>query len=358
MSTTLKKKNIYDISSRYEILDNMRTAILILDTDFKYIYTNTSAIDLLGSATAIKDITELRCENISLSMYLNNIKEDSQSVMLRDLKFKNFDRIERIVDCNISSYYNNEIKYILLELNETGRLYNISLDQNLIDQQKATREMVKGLSHEIKNPLGGIMGAAQLLDRTLTDDSQAKFTKIIRKESERLLKLINAMSSPLPSIDKEMINIHEVTEHVIELFKYDVDNLGVNFIKDYDPSIPQLNLDKNQIIQALINIIRNAIQAINKDGKVIIKTRPLLKYTIGDTKHDLVIKIDVIDNGIGIPEKKLKEIFYPMVTTKNDGMGLGLTIAQSIIIQNKGIIECKSKNKETVFSIIIPWSSQ
>ena len=356
MSTILK--NIHDISSSYGILDNMRTAILILDTDFKYIYTNTSAIDLLGSATAIKDITELRCENISLSMYLNNLKEDSQSVMLRDLKFKNFDRIERIVDCNISSYYNNKIKYILLELNETGRLYNISLDQNLIDQQKATREMVKGLSHEIKNPLGGIMGAAQLLDRTLTDDSQAKFTKIIRKESERLLKLINAMSSPLPSVDKELINIHEVTEHVIELFKYDVDNLGVNFIKDYDPSIPQLNLDKNQIIQALINIIRNAIQAINKDGKIIIKTRPLLKYTIGDTRHDLVIKIDVIDNGIGIPEKKLKEIFYPMVTTKNDGMGLGLTIAQSIIIQNKGIIECKSKNKETVFSIIIPWSSQ
>ena len=356
MSTILK--NIHDISSSYGILDNMRTAILILDTDFKYIYTNTSAIDLLGSATAIKDITELRCENISLSMYLNNLKEDSQSVMLRDLKFKNFDRIERIVDCNISSYYNNEIKYILLELNETGRLYNISLDQNLIDQQKATREMVKGLSHEIKNPLGGIMGAAQLLDRTLTDESQAKFTKIIRKESERLLKLINAMSSPLPSVDKEMINIHEVTEHVTELFKYDVDNLSVNFIKDYDPSIPQLNLDKNQIIQALINIIRNAIQAINKNGKIIIKTRPLLKYTIGDIRHDLVIKIDVIDNGVGIPEKKLKEIFYPMVTNKNDGMGLGLTIAQSIIIQNKGIIECKSKNKETVFSIIIPWSSE
>jgi len=343
------------ISSSYDILDNLRTAILILDKDFNYVYTNASAIDLLGSAAAIKKLTELRCENISLSTYLNNISLDSQSVMLRDLKFKNFDRIERIVDCNISSYYDDEIQYILLELNETGRLYNISLDQNLIDQQKATREMVKGLSHEIKNPLGGIMGAAQLLDRTLTDKSQAKFTKIIRKESERLLKLINAMASPLPSVNKDMINIHEVTEHVTELFKYDADNLGVSFIKDYDPSIPQLYLDKNQIIQALINIIRNAIQAINKDGEIIIKTRPLLKYTIGDTKHDLVIKIDVIDNGIGIPEKKLKEIFYPMVTTKNDGMGLGLTIAQSIIMQNKGIIECKSKNKETVFSIIIPW---
>jgi two-component system nitrogen regulation sensor histidine kinase GlnL len=355
MSSITKNKNTNPISSSYDILDNLRTAILILDKDFNYIYTNASAIDLLGSAAAIKKLTELRCENISLSTYLNNISLDSQSVMLRDLKFKNFDRIERIVDCNISSYYDDGMQYILLELNETGRLYNISLDQNLIDQQKATREMVKGLSHEIKNPLGGIMGAAQLLDRTLTDKSQAKFTKIIRKESERLLKLINAMASPLPSVNKDMINIHEVTEHVTELFKYDADNLGVSFIKDYDPSIPQLYLDKNQIIQALINIIRNAIQAINKDGEITIKTRPLLKYTIGDTKHDLVIKIDVIDNGIGIPEKKLKEIFYPMVTTKNDGMGLGLTIAQSIIMQNKGIIECKSKNKETVFSIIIPW---
>ena len=355
MSSITKNKNTNPISSSYDILDNLRTAILILDKDFNYIYTNASAIDLLGSAAAIKKLTELRCENISLSTYLNNISLDSQSVMLRDLKFKNFDRIERIVDCNISSYYDDGMQYILLELNETGRLYNISLDQNLIDQQKATREMVKGLSHEIKNPLGGIMGAAQLLDRTLTDKSQAKFTKIIRKESERLLKLINAMASPLPSVNKDMINIHEVTEHVTELFKYDADNLGVSFIKDYDPSIPQLYLDKNQIIQALINIIRNAIQAINKDGQITIKTRPLLKYTIGDTRHDLVIKIDVIDNGIGIPEKKLKEIFYPMVTTKNDGMGLGLTIAQSIIMQNKGIIECKSKNKETVFSIIIPW---
>ena len=130
------------------------------------------------------------------------------------------------------------------------------------------------------------------------------------------------------------------------------------FSKDYDPSIPLLYLDRHQIIQALINIVRNAIQAINKDGKVTIKTRPIFKYTIGDTRHDLVIKIDVIDNGVGIPEEKLKEIFYPMVTTKNDGMGLGLTIAQSIIFQNKGIIECKSKNKETIFSIILPWCNK
>ena len=356
MNTSIK--NIQQkMTTHYELLDNLRTAIIILDSSYHYIYTNTAAIDLLGTSSDLKDISSLKSEDVSLLSYINNVSNDGQSVMLRDLKFKNFDRVEKIVDCNISSFDIDNDKFLLMELNETGRLYNISLDQNLIDQQKATREMVKGLSHEIKNPLGGIMGAAQLLDKTLKEESQAKFTKIIRKESERLLKLINAMSSPIPSSERSLLNIHEVTEHVIELFKYDADNRDVVFAKDYDPSIPQLYIDRNQIIQALINVIRNAIQAINKDGKISIKTRPILKYTIGDIKHDLVIKIDVIDNGIGIPKNKLKEIFYPMVTTKNEGMGLGLTIAQSIIMQNNGIIECKSQNKETVFSLIIPWSS-
>lgn len=358
MSTDIKPNKAKDINLNYDVLDNLRTAILIFDTNFNYVYTNTAAIDLLGSSSTLKEITLLKCDNVSLTTYLKKVKEDSRSVMLRDLKFKNFDRLEKIVDCNISSYNTQHSQYILMELNETGRLYNISIDQNLIDQQKATREMVKGLSHEIKNPLGGIMGAAQLLDKTLKDESQAKFTKIIRKESERLLKLINAMASPMPSSNKENINIHEITEHVLELFKYDEENTHVDFVKDYDPSIPQLSLDRHQIIQSLINIIRNAIQAISKDGTIIIRTRPIFKHTIGDIKHDLVVKIDVIDNGIGIPEDKLKEIFYPMVTTKNDGMGLGLTIAQSIIIQNNGVIECKSKNKETIFSIILPWSSK
>ena len=146
MSININHKKLDSINSSYEILDNLRTAILILDYDFNYVYTNTAAIDLLGSTTVLKKITKIQCEKVSLTTYLKSIKDDAQSVMLRDLKFKNFDRIERIVDCNISRYSLGENEYILMELNETGRLYNISLDQNLIDQQKATREMVKGLS--------------------------------------------------------------------------------------------------------------------------------------------------------------------------------------------------------------------
>ena len=169
MSININKKNIKEINVNYDVLDNLRTAILIFDKNLNYIYTNTSAIDLLGSSSTMKDIKKLQCKNVSLTTYLKKVIENFHSVVLRDLKFKNFDRIEKIVDCNISSYNSENDQYILMEMNETGRLYNISLDQNLIDQQKATREMVKGLSHEIKNPLGGIMGAAQLLDKTLTD---------------------------------------------------------------------------------------------------------------------------------------------------------------------------------------------
>ena len=356
MSANIKVKKESNIN--LDILDNIRTAIVIINDKYEYIYGNVAADDIIGSAKSVLKIDQLPCDDTSLVSYIDEVMESNQSIMLRDLKFKNFDRIEKICDCNISSCLINQENCVLIEFNETGRLYNISNDQNMIDQQRATQEMVKGLSHEIKNPLGGIMGAAQLLDRSVNNSEQAKFTSIILKESDRLLKLINAMSSPKPSDQKGKLNIHETTEHVVELFKYDKENEDIVFKKDYDPSIPLFSLDKNQIIQALINIIKNAIQATNNKGTITIKTRAILKFTIGQKKHDLVAKIDVVDNGKGIPESKLKEIFYPMVTSKPDGMGLGLTIAQSIITQNHGLIECASSKNQTTFSIILPWSTE
>ena len=357
------KANIRKISDHYsrfnyEVLDNLRTGILILDDDFNYVFANSAAYSLLGVSNNLPKITTLKCEDLYIESYLKKVLVDEQSMILRDLKFKNFDSSERIVDCTISTYYLNKLKYLLVELNETGRLYNISLDKSLLEQQKATREMIKGLSHEVKNPLGGIMGAAQLIDMNSKDESLSKFTRIIGKESERLLKLINSLTSASTSSDRENINIHEITDHVIDLFRYDDNASSIIFSKDYDPSIPKISIDKNQIIQSLINIVKNSIQAIENSGKIIIKTRTLLKYTIGSVKHDLVVKIDCIDNGIGIPKEKLKEIFYPMVTTKTEGMGLGLTIAQSLIAQNKGLIECQSKQGKTIFSIIVPWSEE
>ena len=213
--------------------------------------------------------------------------------------------------------------------------------------------MIKGLSHEIKNPLGGILGAAQILEKSL-DDSYTKFTDIIKKETGRLVNLLNDIALPATSCKKSPINIHEVTEHVVDLFQFDLKNKNVHFIKDYDPSIPDVNTNKEQLIQALINLVRNSIQALEFKGNVTIKTRTEPSYTIGNEYHPLVTKISVIDNGPGIPEDKLKDIFYPMVSTKTDGMGLGLTIAQSIIMQNSGLIECSSKQRETCFTVVLP----
>nr|AAY90013.1 predicted nitrogen regulation protein [uncultured bacterium BAC13K9BAC] len=338
-----------------DILENMSTAVVALNSDNTYFFINIAALNMLGISNRFPDFKTLKSSvgHKSLDTHIKNVCDNKQSKMIRDFKFKNFEGDEKIVDCNISQAVIDDAKVTLIELSETGRLHSISLEQNLIEQERAVREMIKGLSHEIKNPLGGILGAAQILEKSL-DNKYIKFTDIIKKESGRLVNLLNDMALPVTSVDKDNINLHEATEHVIDLFKFDLKNKEVIFEKDYDPSIPNVLTNKEQLIQTLINLVRNSIQALKYKGNVLIKTRTEPSYTIGNKKYQLVAKIDVIDNGPGIPEEKLKEIFYPMVTTKNDGMGLGLTIAQSIVMQNSGLIECSSKHRETKFTIVLP----
>ena len=338
-----------------DILENMSTAVVALNSDNTYFFINIAALNMLGISNNFPDLKTLKSSvgHTSLDKHIKSVNENNHSKMIRDFKFKNFEGDEKIVDCNISQAVIDDANVTLIELSETGRLHSISLEQNLIEQERAVREMIKGLSHEIKNPLGGILGAAQILEKSL-DDKYTKFTDIIKKETGRLVNLLNDMALPVTSVEKENINLHEATEHVIDLFKFDLKNKEVIFEKDYDPSIPNVLTNKEQLIQTLINLVRNSIQALEYKGNVVIKTRSESSYTIGNKKYQLVAKIDVIDNGPGIPEEKLKEIFYPMVTTKNDGMGLGLTIAQSIIMQNSGLIECSSKHRETKFTIVLP----
>ena len=338
-----------------DILENMSTAVVALNSDNTYFFINIAALNMLGISNNFPDLKTLKSSvgHKSLDIHIKNVCDNKHSKMIRDFKFKNFEGDEKIVDCNISQAVIDDANVTLIELSETGRLHSISLEQNLIEQERAVREMIKGLSHEIKNPLGGILGAAQILEKSL-DDKYKKFTDIIKKETGRLVNLLNDMALPVTSVEKENINLHEATEHVIDLFKFDLKNKEVNFEKDYDPSIPNVLTNKEQLIQTLINLVRNSIQALEYKGNVVIKTRSESSYTIGNKKYQLVAKVDVIDNGPGIPEEKLKEIFYPMVTTKNDGMGLGLTIAQSIVMQNSGLIECSSKHRETKFTIVLP----
>jgi two-component system nitrogen regulation sensor histidine kinase GlnL len=246
-----------------------------------------------------------------------------------------------------------ELTDILIELQQVDRHLRITKEEQLLAQQATSRMLVRGLAHEIKNPLGGLRGAAQLLEQELHDPELKEYTKIIIAESDRLQDLMDKMLGPNKPAHKSLLNIHEVLERVRHLVAVEAGN-NIRLQTDYDPSIPELFADKNQIIQALLNVVRNAIQAIQSSGKIILRTRIQRHMTIGRKLYKLVAKIEIIDNGPGIQPGLMGQIFYPMITGRAEGTGLGLSIAQSLINQHNGLIECESEPGNTVFSIYLP----
>ena len=218
--------------------------------------------------------------------------------------------------------------------------------------------LVRGLAHEIKNPLGGIRGAAQLLARELPEESLKDYTNVIIEEADRLRNLVDRMlgSNKLPSL--AMTNVHEVLERVCSLVEAESQGC-ITLVRDYDPSIPDVLIDREQMIQAVLNIVRNAMQAISGQnelrlGRISLRTRAMRQFTIGHVRHRLVSKIEIIDNGPGIAPELQETIFYPMVSGRPDGTGLGLAITQNIISQHQGLIECDSHPGHTTFSIFLP----
>ena len=230
---------------------------------------------------------------------------------------------------------NGQLSEILVELQQVDRLLKMNKEEQLIDQQNTSKLLVKGLAHEIKNPLGGIRGAAQLLDYELENPELKEYTQIIIQESDRLKSLMDKMLGPNKPSKKGVLNIHEVLERVRQLVDVETSS-NLNIYTDYDPSIPDLIADKNQLIQAVLNIVQNAVQAMKLGGKIVLKTRILRQITISRKYYKLAVKIDVVDNGPGINEELMNQIFYPMVTSRAEGSGLGLSIAQSLVNQHDG----------------------
>jgi two-component system nitrogen regulation sensor histidine kinase GlnL len=223
----------------------------------------------------------------------------------------------------------------------------------LIAQNNASRALLRGLAHEIKNPLGGLRGAAQLLERELEDESLKEYTRIIISEADRLRNLPDKMLGPNRLPRKRLVSIHEALERVRQLVGVEAPP-DIRFAIDYDPSIPPVFVDLEQLIQALLNLVRNATQALEGKGTIVLRTRSVRQFSIGPTHHRLVARIDIIDDGPGIPRESLQNIFLPMVTTRPEGVGLGLPLAQSLAHQNGGLIECSSRPGHTVFSMFIP----
>lgn len=338
------------------ILDHINEAILLFDRDFMLEYINPageilfadSAKHLVGCPAHKLFKTS---QNPSFPDLLQRLHQN-EPLMDREVIL---DRMSQSITVNLSAtplFENGQFAEILIELQQVDRHLRITKEEQLLAQQNTSRMLVRGLAHEIKNPLGGLRGAAQLLDQELHDPELKEYTQIIIAESDRLQDLMDKMLGPNKPAHKSLLSIHEVLERVRQLVSAETQN--IKLATDYDPSIPELYADKNQLIQAMLNIVRNAIQAIQGKGNIQIKTRVQRYMTIGRKLYKLVVKIDIVDDGPGIKPELMGQIFYPMITGRAEGTGLGLSIAQSLINQHDGLIECESEPGKTVFSIYLP----
>jgi two-component system nitrogen regulation sensor histidine kinase GlnL len=248
---------------------------------------------------------------------------------------------------------NDETKEIIVELVGVDTFVREMQEFNHQTVQKVANESVQGMAHEIKNPLGGIRGAAQLMEKELDDESLLEYTKIIINESDRLRNFLDRMMAANTHPVRSDTNIHEIIEYVISIIRVESSrNLYIE--KDYDPSIPTINADREQLIQAVLNLLRNAVQATTDDERILLKTRIQRQITIQNKLNKLAIQLDIIDNGPGIPAEIEPGAFYPMVTGHAEGTGLGLSIAQQLIQSHGGIINYERKENNTYFSILFP----
>jgi two-component system nitrogen regulation sensor histidine kinase GlnL len=248
---------------------------------------------------------------------------------------------------------------VLIEMRAVDPHLRIARLEQARLQQEANRELLRNLAHEIKNPLGGIRGAAQLLERELPRESLREYTQVIIKESDRLQSLMERLLTPHRMPRFGAVNIHEVLERVRSLVL--AETPSVTLRRDYDISLPEIRADPEQLIQATLNIARNAVQAMHGNGhghgqgEIVFKTRVARQITLESRRYRLGMRVEIIDNGPGIPEEIREQIFYPLVSGREGGSGLGLAVAQTLVAQNHGTIDCESRPGHTVFSIFLPF---
>ena len=335
------------------ILESITTSVVITNKFMKIVHVNTAAENFFRSSKENLQNTKLsELFANDKSIIINQVYDAialNQSSTSRDIEISLKTKTKHNVDCNVQTIFLEKDKHVLLEIRTLKRIKNIVTNANFINQNNATEMITRSIAHEIKNPLGGIKGAAQLLKKEINEE-QKEYTDIIIEEADRLKNYIDKMHGPkdLPSF--KSTNIHLIIDKVLKI-------LGIkssNYKKNYDPSIPLLYLDQDMIIQSLLNIIKNASEAITENGLIEIKTRVDRSFTINSIRHKLVAIISIIDDGIGVNKEIASKLFLPLITNKKKGNGLGLSISQRLISINKGIITFEEENSKTIFKIILP----
>ncbi len=351
--------NVECLHSR--LLDSLATAVVLLDGELTVSYINSAAEDLLQSSGARalgEPVSHLFSSDSNCTQDLRDALQAGSAYTRRKALLTLPAGQQITVDYAATPLTQTGEPMLIIELQPLDRLLRISREATNISSHHTSRALIRGLAHEIKNPLGGLRGAAQLLARQLPDPELQDYINVIIDEADRLRGLVDRLLGSHKVSAWQAVNIHEVLERSCALVTAESQR-RINIQRDYDPSIPDLAGDAEQLIQASLNIVRNAMQALQlidpqQMATIRLTTRVLRRFTIGKRQHRLVVRVDIADNGPGVAAELLDSIFFPMVSGRADGTGLGLSIAHSIVDQHHGLIECVSQPGDTVFSLFIP----
>ena len=361
--------------SAFSGLDLLSSATILLDDRQLVRHLNPAAENLFAVSQRGwlgRPLAKLLGESGALVAAVDNALKNNWSYTGHDIVIKRAEAEPLHLDCTVTPVEADGAR-LLLEFRPIDQLLRASREERAAMQQQANRELIRNLAHEIKNPLGGIRGSAQLLERELgmLENAPAlrEYTQVIIKEADRLQDLMQRLLSSHRAMQPAQVSIHEILERVLRLIH--AEYAGVRVRRDYDTSLPDVTGDREQLIQAILNIARNAAQAIVSshpadavpsprgsggaaEGEIVFRTRAIRQVTLAKRRYRLALELQVIDNGPGIAEEIREKIFYPLVSGRDGGSGLGLTLAQSFIQQHQGSIEAESRPGRTCFTIRLP----
>ena len=340
---------------QYAGLDLLSTAVIILSRALAVKYANPAAETMFAFSQknvvgqSFARLFSAHTCNAALFAMLNQALKHDAGFSENELTLETAAAIVLHTACTAAPAEGN----LLVEFHQQDQQMKIVREEKILAHQKLNRELIRNLVHEIKNPLGGIRGSAQLLERELPQNELKEYTQVIVKEADRLQALMDRLLTPhrLPKLVS--LNIHEVLERVRSLVLAEFPD-GINVLRDYDTSLPELVGEKEQLIQALLNVARNAAQSMKGDGEIRIVTRIARQVTLARVRYRYAIMIEITDNGPGVSSALQDKIFYPLVSGRDGGTGLGLSIAQDLVNQHQGIIEFDSVPGQTRFTVLLP----
>ena len=336
-------------------LEYLATAVILLDEESRVVYINPAAehlFDISGKNLLGHPIQQVFAETGQLASAMQLALHNNASHIEHELILGTYNQTRLHLRCAITPIQLFG-PHLLLEFFAMDRPLKLAREEQMLDQTQANRLLLRNLAHEIKNPLGGIRGAAQLLEQELEKPALREYTQVIVQEADRLRALMEKLLTPQNASHYSALNIHEVLERVRSVVLAEMPE-GLQIQRDYDISLPPLIGDKEQLIQVMLNIVRNAAQAMHGEGRIMLRTRIARQVTLIKRRHRLAVAVQIIDNGPGIPPELHDKIFYPLVSGRADGHGLGLTLAQDFVSQHNGTIEFESEPGRTCFTVLLP----